>query len=86
MDKIEKMILFIFKNSNGNSISLSERGYNGIDIDGMNFKDYSYSEGKEIKNKKIYQIMYLKFIIIEDMIYYKNNKKYLFNGKSFNKR
>ena len=30
--------------------------------------------------------MYLKFIIIEDMIYYKNNKIYLFNGKSFNKR
>ena len=52
MDKIEKMILFIFKNSNGNSISLSERGYNGIDIDGMNIKDYSYSEVKEIKNKK----------------------------------
>ena len=52
MDKVEKMILFIFKNSNGNSISLSERGYNGIDIDGINFKDYSYSEGKEIKNKK----------------------------------
>ena len=52
MDKVEKMILFIFKNSNGNCVSLSERGYNGIDIDGMNFKDYSYSEGKEIKNKK----------------------------------
>ena len=52
MDKVEKMILFIFKNSNGNCVSLSERGYNGIDIDGINFKDYSYSEGKEIKNKK----------------------------------
>ena len=52
MDKVEKMILFIFKNSNGNCVSLSERGYNGIDIDGMNIKDYSYSEVKEIKNKK----------------------------------
>jgi SHAQKYF class myb-like DNA-binding protein len=52
MDNVEKMILYIFKNSNGNSVSLSERGYNGIDIDGINFKDYSYSEGKEIKNKK----------------------------------
>ena len=52
MDKVEKMILFIFKNSNGNCVSLSERGYNGIDIDGINFKDYSYSEVKEIKNKK----------------------------------
>ena len=63
MDKIEKMILFIFKNSNGNSISLSERGYNGIDIDGMNIKDYSYSEVKEIKNKKqekIYKICKIK--------------------------
>ena len=52
MDKVEKMILYIFKNSNGNCVSLSERGYNGIDIDGMNIKDYSYSEVKEIKNKK----------------------------------
>ena len=59
MDKVEKMILYIFKNSNGNSISLSERGYNGIDIDGMNFKDYSFSEkeNNKIKNKeKIFKI------------------------------
>ena len=55
MDKVEKMILYIFKNSNGNSISLSERGYNGIDIDSMNFKDYSFSEkeNNKIKNKQI---------------------------------
>ena len=55
MDKVEKMILYIFKNSNGNYISLSERGYNGIDIDGMNFKDYSFSEkeNNKIKNKQI---------------------------------
>ena len=59
MDKVEKMILYIFKNSNGNYISLSERGYNGIDIDGMNFKDYSFSEkeNNKIKNKeKIFKI------------------------------
>ena len=55
IDKVEKMILYIFKNSNGNSISLSERGYNGIDIDSMNFKDYSFSEkeNNKIKNKQI---------------------------------
>ena len=51
MDRVEKMILYIFKNSNGNSVSLSERGYNGIDIDEINFNDYSFSD-KEIKNKK----------------------------------
>ncbi len=51
MDNVEKMILYIFKNSNGNSVSLSERGYNGIDIDEITFKDYSFSD-KEIKNKK----------------------------------
>ena len=51
IDKVEKMILYIFKNSNGNSISLSERGYNGIDIDEITFKDYSFSD-KETKNKK----------------------------------
>ena len=55
IDKVEKMILYIFKNSNGNFISLSERGYNGIDIDSMNFKDYSFSEkeNNKIKNKQI---------------------------------
>ena len=36
MDRVEKMILYIFKNSNGNCASLSERGYNGIDIDEIN--------------------------------------------------
>ena len=51
MDNVEKMILYIFKNSNGNSVSLSERGYNGIDIDEITFKDYSFSD-KETKNKK----------------------------------
>ena len=49
MDKVEKMILYIFKNSNGNYFSLTERVYDGIES--MNFKDNSFSD-KEIYNSK----------------------------------
>ena len=38
-------------NSIQSNINISERGYNGIDIDEITFKDYSFSD-KETKNKK----------------------------------
>ena len=48
-ESIEK--LSIQNNSIQSNINISERGYNGIDIDEITFKDYSFSD-KEIKNKK----------------------------------
>ncbi len=83
MDRVEKMILYIFKNSNGNSVSLSERGYNGIDIDEITFKDYSFSD-KEIKNKKkekIFKICKISKDKKEFDLIEKNNNIDSFTGK-----
>ena len=83
MDRVEKMILYIFKNSNGNCASLSERGYNGIDIDEINFNDYSFSD-KEIKNKKkekIFKICKISKDKKEFDLIEKNNNIESFTGK-----
>ena len=83
MDRVEKMILYIFKNSNGNCASLSERGYNGIDIDEINFNDYSFSN-KEIKNKKkekIFKICKISKDKKEFDLIEKNNNIESFTGK-----
>ena len=83
MDRVEKMILYIFKNSNGNCASLSERGYNGIDIDEINFNDYSFSD-KEIKNKKkekIFKICKISKDKKEFDLIEKNNNIDSFTGK-----
>ena len=83
MDNVEKMILYIFKNSNGNSVSLSERGYNGIDIDEITFKDYSFSD-KETKNKKkekIFKICKISKDKKEFDLIEKNNNIESFTGK-----